>query len=152
LKICKKVGITSFRGNENNFLQKPRNQKKLAIYIRVLRLLDTYFNITGYNIYKEASQVEGLINIQSSFFFRPFNKKLGLFEKFKIKRYKKAMLAAAESNCIFHIWWHPHNFGANTDENINQLREILSYFKLLNKKYGMRSLNMEEITSEFYKK
>ena len=32
LKECYKQGIVAFRGNENNFLQKPRNQKKLNFY------------------------------------------------------------------------------------------------------------------------
>ena len=152
LKICNEAGINSFRGNENNFLQKPRSQDKLSMFIRFLRLLDTYVNLTGYNIYSEIFQVQGLINIKSSFFFRPFNKKLSFLENLKIRRYKKAMLMAAKSNSVFHIWWHPHNFGANSKENLKQLKELLDYFKLLNKNYGMQSLNMKEISDKFNNK
>jgi len=57
---------------------------------------------------------------------------------------------AAENKKLFHLWWHPHNFGVNTDENISFLEEILLYFKELQKRYGMLSLNMNE-SREFAK-
>jgi peptidoglycan/xylan/chitin deacetylase (PgdA/CDA1 family) len=148
LKICKQEGITSFRGNESNFIQKPRTQEKLSIYIRILRLADTYLNLTGSNIYNKFIEVGGLINIPASFFFRPVSHTFSWLEKIKIQRYKRAMLAAAQSNSAFHLWWHPHNFGKNPNENLKQLKELLVYYTVLNKKYGMRSLNMGEITKE----
>ena len=58
------------------------------------------------------------------------------------------MLNAAKSNQSFHLWWHPHNFGVNQSENISQLRELLDYYKILNKKYGMISRNIKEIGQE----
>ena len=47
----------------------------------------------------------------------------------------------------FHLWWHPHNFGVNIDDNIEFLDEILSSFRDLKMQYGMRSLNMGEISN-----
>ena len=48
---------------------------------------------------------------------------------------------------IFHLWWHPHNFGVNTNQNIEFLDEILSSFKDMQKQYKMQSLNMGEISN-----
>ena len=146
LKVCREEGILAYRGNEDNFIQKPRDQKKLNVFIRALRFADTYINITGKNVYREIEiDEDGLINIPASFFFRPFRKKGGILEYFKLQRYKKAMLSAAKSGSMFHLWWHPHNFGADPNENLAQLKEILAYYKILKKKFGMQSLNMGEI-------
>ncbi|WP_170829097.1 MULTISPECIES: hypothetical protein [Pseudoalteromonas] len=56
------------------------------------------------------------------------------------------MTYAAKHNEIFHLWWHPHNFGVNLDKNIDMLRAVLQHYIYLNKKYGMRSLNMEGVS------
>ena len=149
LEECKRNGIKYFRGNENNFLNKPRSKEKLSIFIRLLRFIDTYLNISGSNVYNKIYNInQTLFNVPSSFFFRPYNPKLKIFENFKLRRYKKAMLNAAKSNQSFHLWWHPHNFGVNQSENISQLRELLDYYKILNKKYVMISRNIKEIGQE----
>lgn len=149
LKVSKEEGILVFRGNENNFLQKPRVQKKINIFIRLLRLMDSYINLTGHNIYSylEIDDI-GMLNIPASFFFRPYQKKIKILEYLKLRRLKRAMLKAAKTGSMFHLWWHPHNFGENSIENLNQLKELLEYYKILNKNFEMQSLNMKEIYNE----
>jgi hypothetical protein len=49
---------------------------------------------------------------------------------------------AAKKNKIYHLWWHPHNFGANMEKNLQQLQLILQHYEKLNKIYGMQSYNM----------
>jgi peptidoglycan/xylan/chitin deacetylase (PgdA/CDA1 family) len=149
LNICKIHGIKYFRGNENNFLNKPRSQNELSLLIRSLRLLDTYFNISGSNTFNKIVNInQTLFNIPASFFFRPFNPKLKYLEFLKLRRYKHAMLNAARKNQTFHLWWHPHNFGVNQNQNLSQLRDILEYYNFLNNKYGMISRNINEICKE----
>jgi peptidoglycan/xylan/chitin deacetylase (PgdA/CDA1 family) len=146
---CYQNGINAFRGNEKNFLQKPRNQNKLNLFIRIIRYLDSYFNITGFNIYDTIEKTSSkLFDIPASYFFRPYGR-ITFLEKLKIIRIKKAMLSAAKNNKLFHIWWHPHNFGSNIENNILQLKEVLEYYIFLNKKYGMKSLNMNDLLSKF---
>lgn len=146
LNICREEGILAYRGNENNFLQKPRGQKNLNLFIRSMRFADSYVNITGRNIYNKICIDEnGLVNVPASFFFRPYRTNGKLLEYLKLQRYKKSMLAAAKSGGLFHLWWHPHNFGAEPSENLAQLKELLEYYKLLEQRFGMRSFNMEEI-------
>lgn len=52
---------------------------------------------------------------------------------------------AAKHGEIYHLWWHPHNFGINTNENILQLENICNFFSEMRDKYGMNSKFMCEI-------
>lgn len=82
---------------------------------------------------------------KSSMFLRPYSQKLNLLEKLKINRIKNAMTQAAKENKNFHLWWHPHNFGINQTQNLQNLHNILLHYKYLNERYGMKSLNMREL-------
>ena len=46
---------------------------------------------------------------------------------------------------MFHLWWHPHNFGVDLTENMRFLRQILEHVRLLQQQFGMQSLNMREV-------
>jgi hypothetical protein len=58
------------------------------------------------------------------------------------------MRHAAINHRLFHLWWHPHNFGAHIEENQRFLERILDYYGELKQRYGMQSLNMGEISAE----
>ena len=70
------------------------------------------------------------------------------FEGLKLKRIKKGMRHAAKKNEMFHLWWHPHNFGAQMDENFRNLEEIFKTYAALNKSYGFESITMTELTNK----
>ena len=55
------------------------------------------------------------------------------------------MTYAAKNNCTYHLWWHPHNFGINQDENFSFLEKILMHYKQLNKEYQFQSYTMSEL-------
>ena len=57
-----------------------------------------------------------------------------------------SMFKAAKKGKIYHLWWHPHNFGVHTFENIRMLEDILLYYTYLNSRYGYQSANMKEIS------
>ena len=59
------------------------------------------------------------------------------------------MKKAAINGEVFHLWWHPHNIGKNTEECLKQLRELFSYYKELNSTYGFQSQSMREFAEEF---
>ncbi len=52
------------------------------------------------------------------------------------------MSYAAKNNLIYHLWWHPHNFGANTAKNIQNLTKLLNHFQYLSKKYRADALKV----------
>lgn len=61
------------------------------------------------------------------------------------------MKHAAKHNKVFHLWWHPHNFGSNMDQNFKNLEKILTMYQALNKKYGFMSHSMESLVEKLEK-
>lgn len=150
LSILEKYGFTSYRGNESSWIYQARNRDNEKLARRLGRMLDTYVNLTGNNIYtwEEIKNTRPLYNIPASRFLRPYSGRLALFETLRAARIKKDMTAAAKKGAIYHLWWHPHNFGVNLEKNLHFLRSILDHFKYLQKEYGYRSLSMHEVVNE----
>jgi hypothetical protein len=150
LKICKQNGIIAYRGNQPNRYWKNTAFSNEKITQKIGRTIDAYVKITKDNFidWKELTyNNQGLINIFASRFFKPVQFP-NFIEKLKVNRIKKQMLLSAKQNKIYHLWWHPHNFTTNTDQNFKQLEEILIYFTQLKKTYNYQSLNMNEIVNE----
>ncbi|EKF9149876.1 hypothetical protein BC354_12820 [Vibrio cholerae] len=145
LSICKDLGFSSYRGNPSHWAYKAASRKNESAIKRAFRLIDTYVPLSGSLAYEfSCDRDDGILNIPASLFLRPYSRKLKLFEKFKMSRIKYSMRHAAKSNKIFHLWWHPHNFSSNQEENFYQLEQILKYFKYLESEYGMKSMTMNE--------
>lgn len=137
-------GFKVFRGCQKSILYRKSSNH---IILRGMRLIDAYTGITGPKSYSVDEICEkGLMNVKASAMLRPYSSRLSFLESFKIHTIKRAMLYAAKMGQIYHLWWHPHNMGIHTDENLKQLQEILTYFSYLNKKYGMTSNTMEEVS------
>lgn len=113
------------------------------------RFFDIYVNLSGDHATLPTVDELGLTNVQSSMFLRPYSKRFAMFEGLKLHRVKYAMETAATKGENFHLWWHPHNFGVNTNENMKNLEEILKHYRVLNEKYGMVSLNMRELGERY---
>lgn len=148
LRTCKENGIHAYRGTEDHFIYRPRRDDEQSLLIRGLRLLDHYVNITGHHTYSPGSILsESISNIPASRFLRPYNKMLKVLEPLRLRRITKSMTHAAQRGEVFHLWWHPHNFGTNLGENMRNLREIARHFKKLEEQYSMQSLTMSETAS-----
>jgi hypothetical protein len=145
LQVLKDNGITSYRGTEKSWFYSFEKGPDESIFKRVLRLLDSYVNISGDNTFKVNKKDSTPFNFPSSRFLRPYNPKLRVFEKYRIKRILKSMEYAAKNNEVFHLWWHPHNFSKNQKENFKTLKAIIEHYTYLNKKYNFQSLTMEEL-------
>ncbi len=144
IEICKKYGIQAYRGVEKAWYYQSEAKKEETKLKRAFRLIDTYINLSGHNTFLPVTK-HGLLNIPSSRFFRPYRKKLSFLEPQKIRRIKKAMTNAAKKNELFHLWWHPHNFGAHTEKMFHQLEEILAHFDMLNQEFNYQSYTMKEV-------
>lgn len=55
------------------------------------------------------------------------------------------MTYAAKHGKVFHIWWHPHNFGGNIDENMKILEKIAKHYQKLYQKHGFECRTMKEV-------
>src|SRR3546814_18947846 len=84
------------------------------------------------------------MNVRSSRFLRPYKPGLKSLEEMRLSRICRAMRQAAISGSVFHLWWHPHNFGADIAENMAFLRRILESYRQLADEYGMTSATIAE--------
>ena len=149
LPVLDELGIACYRGNENASFYKPRNKQGQSSMVRALRLLDAYINLSGYNTYSlEECARSRPFNIPASRFLRPYARSLSPLESLRLRRIKRAMRDAATSNRLFHLWWHPHNFGADLKQNLAFLQKILAYYNELNQRYDMQPCNMGEIAAQ----
>ena len=145
LSILSALGVRFYRGNAQGWLYKPRNLNTETFGVRVTRFADAYFNITGYNTFvKPQTNTRGLKNIPASIFLRPYSPQLKIFDPLRFNRIKNAMLHAAKNKENYHIWWHPHNFGKNTNENLFFLEKILKQYSMYKSEYGFESKSMSE--------
>lgn len=142
--ILRKQGFTAYRDEENDWIHR---HIPIVLLKRALKLMDVYFPLTGPGGYVPRNE-DGIVNLMGSRMYKPFFKPAAFLEKQKIRRIKRQMLYAAKKGKTFHLWWHPHNLGTRTQFHFAQLEEIFSYYEQLQKKYGMRSLNMREAAEE----
>jgi hypothetical protein len=149
LKLCSEKGITCYRGNQESWLYEPRNGQSESVLRRFLRLVDAYINISGSHTYTLPTlKNNSLLNFPASRFFRPWNSFLPFLEFLKVRRIKTGMTKAAMKNEVFHLWWHPHNFGVNQTQNLSQLENILDHYLYLKSKYGYESVTMEGLANK----
>lgn|SRR5579871_5517652 len=145
LAVCRDFGLRAFRGNERIWFHRAGSDKDQTLMRRAFRLADSYVPLGGaYD--RDPVVIEGLIDVTSSRFLRPARR--GLSERLRLKRITSAMDTAARRKTVFHLWWHPHNFGVEIDRNLAFLRAILNHFHLLEDRYGMRSMTMAETANE----
>ena len=140
IRVLRDLGFTAYRGMENNWIE---NKVHVHFPLRVCRLLDTYFPLTGRRC-SAPKKEDGIWNLTGTQMFRPIFRPLKFLEGAKVRRIKCRMLYAAKNGQTFHLWWHPHNLGVRTEEHMAQLEEIFRYYGELKEKYGMESLNMRQ--------
>lgn len=147
LQICGEIGLKAFRGNPQSWIYRPRMLTDETRWVRAARLLDSYCNLSSHNCYPlMPSKGDVPINLPASRFLRPYSAKLPAAQALQERRIKDDLTYAAQQGLAYHLWWHPHNFGTQLEENIGMLRRILEHFQGLRERYGMQSKNMAEST------
>ena len=152
LRVCVRHGIRAVRGNPDHWLYRARAMRDEYRWHRALRLIDHYLPLSGSRAYSiSRSTGESPVDVKASRFLRHYSPRLRYLDPVRLTRIKRDMDRAAKENKIFHLWWHPHNFGVYLDENLNFLRAILQHFALLHQTRGMQSLSMAEIAERVEK-
>jgi hypothetical protein len=144
--VCRELGITSFRGNEHMWFHRATAADEQSLPMRAARLADSYVSLGGAHV-RSPEVIDGLVDIPSSRFLRPARPG-GRLEVLRLRRIRAAMDAAARRDAVFHLWWHPHNFGVNLGANLSFLAAILDHFAALKERTGMRSMTMASIADE----
>jgi len=168
-EVCTALGITTYRGNEAHWIYDSTKEIKSAplrllfsigsygsglkkVFRRVLRMMDSYINISGQNCYSmEYLQSKFPVDIPSSRLLRPYSPPLSILEPLRLMRIKKGMTYAAKNKLTYHLWWHPHNFGIHQDKNFAFLEKILEHYKKLHLKYNFQSVTMSKLAENVLK-
>lgn len=143
LEVAHKNGIKVVRSNPDVWFWK--NSSKLSPFARAF---DTLMPISSTLTFDEKKQVtkKEVLLLPASRFLRPYTNNEKHIQSIKLKRVLNEMTFAAKNNKLYHLWWHPHNFGQNMIENLSNLEVILKHFKVLNEKYEFTSSSMIELT------
>jgi peptidoglycan/xylan/chitin deacetylase (PgdA/CDA1 family) len=149
LAVCSDLGFRAFRGNEDSWIYRAASGDEESSVRRAVRLLDNYVDLSGAHGF-EPRRVPGsdLVNVPASRFLRPYHPALSRLESVRLKRITSAMRSTAARGQCFHLWWHPHNFGANLQENLHALDDVLRCFAHLRDEFGMRSCTMADVARE----
>jgi hypothetical protein len=143
------MSITSVRSNPRDWFWNIETRDETA-WKRLNRGLDAYFPVGKKNTYTLDSidkRVDLPLCLPASRLLRPYRPKEFFLNSFKINRIKTEMTRAAKAGEVYHLWWHPHNFGWYPEESLAGLQEILKRFSFCVDQYKMTSLTMAETTA-----
>ncbi|MGI0107062.1 polysaccharide deacetylase family protein [Salinimicrobium sp. WS361] len=145
LNACEDFGLQTVRTNPDIWYW--RNTQKESLQQKIFRTGDAYLgkNNKSYNDIPEL--IPGITGQKASRLLRPSGGKIFLDKK-RLQRIRSEMSKAAKNKEIYHLWWHPHNFGGNPAKNLKDLELILRHFKTCKNKFGFESLNMENISKK----
>lgn len=144
LKVCADAGITSYRGTEKAWYYAKGSREDESKLARLMRLADSYFNFSGNNTYPLPEGHAGPVNLPSSRFLRPFKPSLEPLDGIRMRRICHGIRHAARKGEVYHLWWHPHNFGTHLQKNMELLRTVLDTYRRMREQYGMESLTMAQ--------
>jgi hypothetical protein len=145
-----RYGIKAFRGNQPLFMHGPSHPQPQRTMARAMKLADTYVPLTRYAGQPRPLQtLHGAVDVPATRFLRPFTPGRRHLEPLRLRRTRSEMITAAQRGLIYHLWWHPHNFGHYVEENFAMLESIVATFRRLRDEHGFASLTMAEAAVEF---
>lgn len=147
IEVARRQGIDCYRGNPGSFAYRSRNGAGNSAIVRAARLIDSVLPIDGHHSYRLEVVEEGPFNIPASRFLRPYTPRAPAYFALHLKRVRDEMTRAARAGEMYHLWWHPHNFGRNTDANLAGLERLLDHFQTLRETHGMTSANMGDLAA-----
>jgi hypothetical protein len=147
--ILLKHGINCFRGNQPEWIYQLDANGKSNKLKRLGRFADSHLNLAGQHLlnWSEIWENPKIANVRAGYFLRPVRAKQKWIDELRFRRLKNSIEQAAKDGKIVHLWWHPHNFGVNTENNLVFLRRLLEVFRDCREKFGMKSLSMSETAS-----
>jgi peptidoglycan/xylan/chitin deacetylase (PgdA/CDA1 family) len=147
--VMRDVGIWSYRGKKpgSAFLDRIAWNYPDRRWRGTIRLANAYVNLSrdGVLRWEDVEEEGGLCNVAATTFVRPYQPRLRGLEPLRLRRLVSSLTAASRSRAIAHIWWHPHNFGVYTDENLAFLRRVLEAVARLRASDGFESLTMMDV-------
>lgn len=144
LEVAHKNGIRVVRSNPDVWFWNNSFGKLTPL----LRAMDTLFPISESLSFENIKEVNGVVLLPASRFFRSYKISERKIQQSKINRIKKEMTYAAKYNRNYHLWWHPHNMADDIENNKAQLIELIAHFKFLEEKYNFTSASMIDFAKD----
>jgi peptidoglycan/xylan/chitin deacetylase (PgdA/CDA1 family) len=149
LHACRELGIIAYRGNPEFSFYEPRSGERDSVLRRAQRIADAYVPVVRHKSFVQRHADDQPVDVPATRFFRPWIPKLRALEPLRVGRILREMTDAAVNNQLYHLWWHPHNFGIHLENNLRALDRILQYAGRLADSHGMRSMTMHEAATTF---
>lgn len=149
LRAAHKVGFQAYRANPESW--EWRDQASVPDEFRILqrafRLSDSFLPLRRpKSLSRHARELADfdVVPQPATRFLRPIGRTGQIGGKIKKNRIFFELFSAAKRGVDYHLWWHPHNFGRATSENLELLQEILEFRLWLDGRFGFRSETMLE--------
>jgi hypothetical protein len=144
LEVCKSHGVLTVRSNPNIWFWNLATKETMVK--KAIRSMDAYFAFKSKPTYRlnELPIHQTPFELPASRFFTPWSPKK-ILNTLKMRRILLEMTYAAKNKELYHLWWHPHNFGTYPEQCLEELEIILKHFQQLKKQYGFMSLNMNGV-------
>ncbi|WP_110688272.1 polysaccharide deacetylase family protein [Salegentibacter sediminis] len=144
LEVCRETGIGTVRTNPEVWYWK--NTQHDSLQQKIFRTGDAYIGMNNKS-YRDIPEIApGITGQKASRLLRPNSGKVFL-DKTRLKRIKSEMSAAGMNKEIYHLWWHPHNFGGKPEKSLQELKHLLEHFQSCRNKFGFKSLSMAGVIS-----
>ena len=149
LPICLEEGYEFVRGNPKNWYWQETQHEGWSK--KWFRSADCFFETGGKTSYSadEITYFEREpVILPASRILRPHAPTNPLFNKVRLHRILNEMEYAAKNKEVYHLWWHPHNFGHSPEDSLRELRQIVNRFVELKSQFGMQSMHMEALGNQ----
>jgi len=138
LAVLPEAGIRVYRGNADHWLYRNGDQVAGGIAGRLMRFADACLPLSG-DCRSAPCVRAGMVDLPASLFLYPWSSSRRGLHALRLQRLKGAMSRAARSGAVFHLWWHPHNFGVDLEHNLALLEDVLDHYQRLADRHGMES-------------
>ena len=143
MPVLTETGINAYRDHPPIWLYRkvsPFNRGRLW---QALRRVDEFVSLSGPRDYQLDTTGAAPYSINASAFLRPSVPRI--LRGLRQRRIIRDMRHAARSGRVFHLWWHPHNFGKAPEAEFALLEDLLRHYRDFQREFGMLSLNMHEV-------
>lgn len=142
LEVCANNGIDTVRTNPEVWYWDTL--KTETIFSKIVRTGDAYFPMGKKSYPLEIVKSQNTVCQPASRFLRPQHK-FSLLNNLRLNRIHNEIIQAAKNEEVYHLWWHPHNFGVDSTGAMQALKEIVKTFVYCQEVYGIESLTMKEL-------
>jgi peptidoglycan/xylan/chitin deacetylase (PgdA/CDA1 family) len=143
------AGINCYRGNQPGWMYRAAGAGAESLLKRTARLIDAHAPLTRWHgsTVGEESAKPGVRNVPATCFLRSVESFPHQANGRRLRRIIEGLTDAARAGRVFHLWWHPHNFGLRPVDNMAMLRLVLEHYRRLRDQYGMVSSTMRTAAS-----